>query len=579
MSQPAEAVAIRALLASVEGGSDNTTKGDRYNCKKLIQLFEPAGRKDSLVAGHTIKQQATLLVRSLQTCSKGQLKRFFNDIKTIVETIIQEEFYGPKITQGDNEDVESYTQEDPQAKECLLFLQYVAICVRAILDARILKRQQETTAADDETTTNSRLTNRPLRMPSPVVDVALSLHDILFEMHSCGTVVARKTKHTVLNLCEAWWLDNAEQRETLIVQCLPLLVLRACEEEDCFTNKTHIQRLYKLRHAFQCIDFADHSSQSLRKLVLRVASNPLCLKLSEGKKFLSSLMQDVDLMKDLHLSFKAQIPSAKDSLLQAYGEIYHRTWKDAKETARTESGLEDSTEDDFDSSSIVRVFEIEILQDLMNAAVHVASHKTFVSVLTVLDPIHIDKKNKDIASMLHRLYNPILWRSLTATNPIVRQNAILLLEKVFPLHEPFSISDQNNTKSAVLKGTKALGDALVDVDPVVRVAASKATANICKVFWEALPAGELRRLLNGTFSFSLSEIDSTIISTQPYFFTTQSLSLNILQTGDLLMSELHLSKLSLYCLGRIIPKASFVHCYRAWGIFFMTRPKRSGWLL
>lgn len=482
----AESTAIRALLSAVEGASDIQTKGDDYNCKGLIRLFEPAKRSDAIVGGHTAKQQSILLVRSLQTCNKGQLKRFFGRVHAIVERIIEDEVYLPASVRDDDADKDTSTKEDAASAECLLFFKYVVMCIQAVVDGRILKRHQEAVEGEQERSGSGK--PKTLKMPSQVFDVAMAMHDILFALHSCGDS-ASSTKLAVLNVCETWWHAMGERREALIVQCLPLLALRACEEEDCFTNKTHIQRLYKLRDAFHYIDFTDQSSDSLRKLVLRIASNPLCLKIGEGKKLLSSLMLDVELMKDLHLSFRAQIPTAKDSVLTAYGEIYLRAWKGAKEQSDQES---DHNKED----NVQETIELEILQDLMYAVVHVASQKTFHAILTVLEPIHVDKKNKDVASMLYRLYNPILWRSLKAANPKVRQNAVELFEKVFPLNDPFPMAGQNASKEAVLKGTQALRDALKDNDPNVRAVASKAAASICAIFWEVLPPEEIRQILN-----------------------------------------------------------------------------------
>jgi condensin-2 complex subunit G2 len=484
-------LAMNALLSAVEGGSDISKEGDECNCRSLIRLFEVSTGEEALVTGCTAKHQKILLHRALQTCHKSQLKRFFSNVRSIVDHIIEKEAYRVTSSNGsnNNDGASSSSQDVARSKECLAFFQYVLSCVQSVINGRIHERQQDSTVRDDRTT-------KPLRMLPQVLDVTLAMHDILFALHACGESAA-STTITVLNLCEAWWLANGECREALIVQCLPLLVLRACEEHDCFTNKAHIQRLYKLRDAFHCIDFTDPSSDSLRKLVLRLASNPLCLKLPEGKKLLSSLLQDVDLVKDLHLSFRAQIPTAKVSVLHAYGEIYHRAWRDSKESPE-QVHLEDS-DDGIETRSIRHAIEHEVLQELMYAVIHIASPKTFQSIVAVLEPIHLDKKNREVANMIYRLYNPILWRSLRAANPRVRRNAVTMLEKIFPLHDPFHKHGPHATKDAVLKGTKALRDALVDGDPNVRVAALFATGNVCAVFWEALPPEEIRTLLSRKF--------------------------------------------------------------------------------
>jgi hypothetical protein len=479
-------LAIKALLSAVERGSDGPLDGDDYHVRSLIHLFEMGARKETIIAGYTAKQQKVLLHRALQTCHKSQLKRFFSNVGSIVENIIEQEGFCLTSTDENNNADKPSSQDVARSKECLVFFKCIVSCVRSVVDGRIQELQSDTMFRDDRKM-------KPLRIIPQVLDVALAMHDILFSLHACGESAA-STKIAVLNLCEAWWLANGERRETVIVQSLPLLVLRACEEHDCFTNKSHIQRLYKLREAFHCIDFADPSSNSLRTLILRVASNPLCLKLSEGKKLLSSLLQDNDLMKDFHLSFRAQFPTAKESILQAYGEIYLRAWRDSEQSQ--EHWHVDDSNDSIETRSIRHTIEQQILQELMYAVIHVASTKTFQATVTVLEPIHVEKKNKEVANMMYRLYNPILWRSLRAANPRVRRNAVTILEKVFPLYDPFHKKGHNDTKSAVLKGTNALRDALVDNHPNVRVAALRATGNVCALFWEALPPGEIRTLLS-----------------------------------------------------------------------------------
>ena len=335
-----------------------------------------------------------------------------------------------------------------------------------------------------------------MKVPPHIFQIASALHESLFPLHSCGSP-AGPAKTTILSLCETWWLSEAENREYLIAQCLPLIVLNASDERiDAFTTKSHIQRLYKLRKAFGCIDFAEPSSDSLRQLLLRVASNPVCLQLPEGRKFLAGLLQqDVHLVQDLHRAFRVQIPEAKPSILKSYGEIYHRAWKEVRENQDDEILDDDDDEEQEEIMSIRQAIEHEVLQDLMYSVVNMDSPVTFKSVLTVLAPLHEDKKNKEVASLLHRLYSPILWRSLAATNPRIRKNAVVVLEKVFPLHDP---SNSLSMKDAVKKATEALQIALQDVDPAVRVAASGATAQTCAMFWEVLPPREIRPLLNRT---------------------------------------------------------------------------------
>ena len=80
---------------------------------------------------------------------------------------------------------------------------------------------------------------------------------------------------------------------------------------------------------------------------------------------------------------------------------------------------------------------------------------------------------------------------------------MIILEKVFPLHDPLLKQSAASMKDAVFKATEAMRVALQDPDPSVRVAASGATARNCAMFWDALPPTEIRSLLNRKFCFCM----------------------------------------------------------------------------
>lgn len=539
------AVVLKSLLEAVEnfgvGTTATATKDDDtlaadYGCRPLLRLFEPQQRSDFLRPGLTAKQQQTLILYTLKSngLASGssnnlpKLKRFFEGVREILERIFEDDAYMPTSPEkedrneeghdssssndNDEEDGNFQSSNSKTAKECQFFLMYAALCAQAVLDGRLehqsTKNKQKAKELGGKSQTSTA--SPALRLPSQVFEVANYLHAMLFSLHTCGAS-AKSTVSTVLTLCESWWLANGENREHLIVQCLPLLVLSACEEVPDLSNKSHIVRLYKLRDAFAFIDFSSASSDSLRSLLQRVASNPLCLKLPEGRKFLASLLAcDAMLVRDLHMAFRSQIPNAKNTVLEAYGEIYHRAWKEVVENDDENSGIAEDGDDDEDEKSeggtdatVREAIEHQVLQDLMHAAIHVASPSTQKSILMVLEPLHADKKNDQVANLLYRLYSPILWRSLTAANASVRRNALTVLEKVFPLHNPkrtsSSLGESNDTGSmrgAVLKATAALQNALRDPFPQVRVASSEATAKVCALYWDVLPSQEIHALLN-----------------------------------------------------------------------------------
>jgi condensin-2 complex subunit G2 len=499
---------IKSLLRAVEEEGK-----DDHSCQPLIRL---------------VSKNPKAVVSSLKEIPKKQAKRFFSSLKNLTDVILQEEAYVPE---SDKEDENEITP-DKKSSECLLFLKYAAMFVQGFLEGRI--------AAAKEKQTVNKNTKKPLKVLPEVYDVALDLHNILFSLATCGPD-ASHTQSAILKVCQTFWLHNCEHRETVIAQCLPLLVFQTCDDDAQFPT---IKSLHKLKDAFAVIDFTNPSSDSLRSLLLKLASNPLCLKLPEGKKFLATLLQDKDLCRDLHLAFRAQIPQTKKNILQAYGEIYHRAWKEAL----VEHEEDEEEEGEEINMNNARMIEHEALQDLMHASIHVAAPATLKSILSVLETLFQDKKNAQTAELLYRLYNPIIWRSLGFANPMIRKNAIVILEKVFPLNNPSTV---NQTKEAIEKAAEALKNALQDRHPMVRIAAAQATCNICTVYWETLPATEIRMLLNRKYLFFVfhDAILSWILKSQlDYFvFILQTLSWDMLRTRHrLLFESLHWKPLQNY---------------------------------
>ena len=459
-------IARKAILGALEGCLAGDAES-AYSCKPLLRLFQSSKRNEMIITGLTQKSQQTLVLDTIKAFQKGHARRFFSGIKSVIDTIISEEAYVPDLAVEDEESEfdgknDKSVAPDSKSTEALAFLKVAAMCLRAYLDGITSKAKQK-----------NHPKGMPVRMLSQAYDVALVLHNLLFSLQTCGAA-AVQTQNAILGVCEAWWHANAVNRDDLIVQCLPLLVLQALDGEEF--QKSQFKRIFQLKDAFLIIDFANPSSDSLRSLLLRVASNPLCLRMTEGKTFLSVLLQDPVLVPDLHLAIRAQIPEARKSVLLAYGEIYLKAWKSAGDADRCSR----------------ESIEHAAFQDLVHAAIHVASSAMAKSILSLLEPIHSARKSTEIAALLYRLYSPILWRSLAAANPRVRINAVAVLAQVFPLQEP----SHNQMQVAVAKGTSALKAALQDTDPGVRVAASEATAQICTMFWEALPAEDIRTLLN-----------------------------------------------------------------------------------
>ena len=180
---------------------------------------------------------------------------------------------------------------------------------------------------------------------------------------------------------------------------MPYLIVKSLEEESL---QADVKRVYAVRTALLLLDFEDESADSLKDLLLRCMMSPLYLRCVEGGKFLSYLFgMHPTFIEDLHETIRNQIPCGKRSLLQAYGAVYFRAWKEA-------------------SGQYLMKLEEDCVQDLINCAVHASSPAMFKSIRHVLSEFMANKAYRGVDEMLLRLYEPILWRALHVANPIVR---------------------------------------------------------------------------------------------------------------------------------------------------------------
>ncbi|TRY93573.1 hypothetical protein DNTS_016420, partial [Danionella cerebrum] len=111
----------------------------------------------------------------------------------------------------------------------------------------------------------------------------------------------------------------------------------------------------------------------------------------------------------------------------------------------------------------------------------------------ILTYFHKQKFREGVDEMLHRLYKPILWKALKATNSEVRANATLLFTEAFPIHDPSmscEIVDQTIQKQLDL-----LFALLDDPQPLVRSSAVLGTCSVLARFWEVIPSTVITDLL------------------------------------------------------------------------------------
>ncbi|CAL8463631.1 g3165 [Coccomyxa elongata] len=277
----------------------------------------------------------------------------------------------------------------------------------------------------------------------------------------------------VASLCMAWWQAGAAGKEAIIAQTLPYLLVRALS-----TNRSaDVKRCYTMRHALSLLDFEDATIDDLKRLLLRAAFSPTFLRCKEGRRYLAHLFTlEPQMVRELGAIIRNQVPSGRKSVLEAYGEILYRAWRE---------------------STAACLLEVENqIQGLMQAAISASTQPMAAALRTALNGFHQEKAAPGVDALLLRLYRPILFRSLAAANPAVRRNTLGVLLDAFPLQDPDASNEE--TDELLSKQFAQLGDALGDSVPAVRQAAVSGVCKLLNTFWELIPgavtAGFLKRV-------------------------------------------------------------------------------------
>jgi hypothetical protein len=475
-------LARAALLAAVEDathqtkdttGTDETNGNTSVTCSihsshPIVSLFKANNKCQSLRPDISARDQRKILLDCVRNFSKPTARRFFAGLATVIATVRSDQYFlSNTAPHSSNNDLP--VSSDSASSEKLLLMQYAALLVRTYIEA-LAKRKKSPSST--------------LHMDDEVFQVAQGLHDQLFALNSHRSH-AVPALESIIAMCESWWSIGAGQKESLIVQSLPLLIVAATNERRASgTSSNEIKRLYRMRETLDAIDFSDASSKFMLNDVLRLVSSAACLGCLEGRKFIAYCFYVDDLRENIHQAIRAQIPNSKAAVLFSYSDIYFRAWKEAPQSS--------SHSNSPTSLSCRDQIENDALADLFFAAIHAASASLHQSIMATLDAFHKARMDGSTQSLLHRMYGPILWRGLCAANAMVRENAVRVLARVFPLEDP---SITHRTKS-VHQALSAIVQALQDRDYSVRLAASSATAQVLINFWDVIPSSDIQTLLN-----------------------------------------------------------------------------------
>ena len=509
-----EEATIASLFAVLEDSNTRDTKEIKETSPKpLLTLLD---RRSQL-------RQFTNLIRS-QTFQRNHARRLFTPLLPILQKIIDDEKHVPQSAYHDNSDdnddggndfplskrqIDTNIEIKPDlaSSEALRFMKYCALFLRAYL-SNLKERRHE----------KNRKTCKMHSILEEVWNVAELLHDALFSLNSCG-IEGMAVQRTISSVCEEYWHGQFTDREMLVTQLVPLLVLKSL---DGNAIKADIKRLWDIRDALSLLDFQDETISYLRNLLLRTISSPLYLKNVEGRKLISFLFQldDSDtaaFIQDLHLAVRDHVPLANKATLEAYGDIYYRAWKcfQLKRALSSDYPETIEAEESNELDRIQKSFEENVFQNLMYSVLHVSAPMA-KSIRIILQALHERKKEPEIDQLLYKMYGPLLWRALAAANPSVRINASYILSATFPLHDPTipGTPGKKHLKDMVQKSVESLMSLLQDSNPKVRVASSSATVQILGVYWDALPIKYIRSLLNAIVMQHASDASSALVRAQ-----------------------------------------------------------------
>lgn len=290
----------------------------------------------------------------------------------------------------------------------------------------------------------------------------------------------------ISNLCEECWKEELEGREMLISQFIPFLLSRSLTSK----KKVDLHRVYVLREAFPLFDFEDESIEDLKLLLVRCVISPLYFKNEDGRKFIAfTFGLSLQLLKEILAMIRSQIPFGKKSMLEAYGEIVFRGWKNVDADLKTE-------------------IEEGFLQGLVDGAIHASSATFAAAIRRVLGGFVNQRTTDGVEKLLFRLAEPVIFRSLQVANSNVRQNALHLLLDLFPLEDPDSTKEGKDT--LLEKQFFLLERLFIDDCPGIRVVAVEGCCRILHLFWELIPSSIITKFLTKTFDDISHDISSDV---------------------------------------------------------------------
>ncbi|XP_060579913.1 condensin-2 complex subunit G2-like [Ruditapes philippinarum] len=310
------------------------------------------------------------------------------------------------------------------------------------------------------------LAQKEVHVPEGMIQVASVLQDVLPGM----PVSKDKVKNNVTRVFEDWWKKGLPNKEGLVMSSFVYIVGRSLDLRPK-PLVADLKRVWSLHEVVQLIEMNNESSNEFKTLLLRCVISPQYMQHDEGIKFLGYILTlDERFTGLIHTTIKNHLLSVPRSWYVKYGEIYFRAWQ---------------------SGSVTQKIEQDCIQDLIYHAVH-AQPALAPALKKVLSYIHGQKKQRDVDDLLFRLYEPIIWRSLTAANSQVRANSAALFCEIFPLQSPeLSVKESDDL---IQKQFEQFQKMLEDPFPNIRSLSVLGVFRVMEKYWEMIPQDTLKSL-------------------------------------------------------------------------------------
>ena len=300
--------------------------------------------------------------------------------------------------------------------------------------------------------------------PDSLQETVIILHGLLPSLTSPDM---EKLKNMMCKLFEDWWVAELPCREEVMGHTIVHLLTKGTDPKASLQD---VARVWKVHSVLSAIDLSADSSTNLMSLLQQCLHHHQFVTSAVGIRFLVYLFTlSPQLTYQLHLNLKSHLPATPKSWHSKYGEIYFKAWQKTTDEHKLK-------------------IEQDCIQDLMYKAVHSQreGHNSMSNILfRILTYIHKQKTQRGVETMLTRLYEPILWRSLNVANSDVRVNAATIMFDVFPLQNPGTSVQEAD--QILQRQFDVMHNLLSDSVVEVRLVAVRGVGRVLCLYWELIP--------------------------------------------------------------------------------------------